>query len=449
MKIAIIEDDQWYSQMLKYHVSLNPDFEVQCFETSKSFFSSRNRFDLIIMDFGLPDISGEDCLKRLLSSCPQSEVIVVSGQEDVRTAITLLNNGAYDYIVKDDDTKERLWNTINIVLEKQELKERIVELEEEVINKYAFGNYIKGNSQLLIGVFKLMEKACKTNINVSIYGETGTGKELVAKAIHYNSDRKKSKFVAVNVSAIPSELLESELFGYEKGAFTGANSRRIGKFEAANKGTLFLDEIGDMDIALQAKLLRVLQERELSRIGDNSLVKLDIRIICATHKNLQEEVKNGNFREDLYYRLIGLPIELPALRKRKEDILILAKFFIKDFQKQNKLAPTDITQRAQDRLLTYNYPGNVRELRALVELSCAICENNTIDVDDINFHATSSGDVGIEELMNQELTLKEYSNEIIRLYLNQNNNNVIKVAQILDVGKSTIYRLLQEQKELV
>ncbi|MFT7611079.1 MAG: two-component system response regulator AtoC [Parvicellaceae bacterium] len=449
MKIAIIEDDQWYSQMLKYQVSLNPDFEVQCFETSKSFFSSRNRFDLIIMDFGLPDISGEDCLKRLLSSCPQSEVIVVSGQEDVRTAITLLNNGAYDYIVKDDDTKERLWNTINIVLEKQELKERIVELEEEVINKYAFGNYIKGNSQLLIGVFKLMEKACKTNINVSIYGETGTGKELVAKAIHYNSDRKKSKFVAVNVSAIPSELLESELFGYEKGAFTGANSRRIGKFEAANKGTLFLDEIGDMDIALQAKLLRVLQERELSRIGDNSLVKLDIRIICATHKNLQEEVKNGNFREDLYYRLIGLPIELPALRKRKEDILILAKFFIKDFQKQNKLAPTDITQRAQDRLLTYNYPGNVRELRALVELSCAICENNTIDVDDINFHAISSGDVGIEELMNQELTLKEYSNEIIRLYLNQNNNNVIKVAQILDVGKSTIYRLLQEQKELV
>ena len=289
-----------------------------------------------------------------------------------------------------------------------------------------------------------MEKACKTNINVSVTGETGTGKELVAKAIHYNSNRSKKKFVAVNVSAIPSELLESELFGHEKGAFTGADARRIGKFEEANKGTIFLDEIGEMDIALQAKLLRVIQERELVRVGDNKPIKLDIRIICATHKNLLEEVQKGTFREDLYYRLIGLPIELPPLRNRKEDILILTKHFISEFSKQNGLGKVEVNQTAQDKLLAYNYPGNIRELKALVELACAICEDGIITENEINFSATSSNNM--QHMLNQELTLREYTNQIIKLHLKQYNNNVMKVAKKLDVGKSTIYRMLKEEK---
>jgi len=445
MKIAIIEDDKWYAEMLKYHVNLNPDVEALVFEDAASFFADKTGIDIVIMDYGLPDIAGDELLSKLRNERSKSDVIVVSAQEDVGTAIDLLKNGAFDYIVKDEDTKDRLWNAIHFIREQRQLKERIEELEDEVTSKYAFSNYIKGNSAILRGIYKLMEKACKTTINVSVTGETGTGKELVAKAIHYNSDRKKKKFVAVNVSAIPSELLESELFGHEKGSFTGAGARRIGKFEEANKGTIFLDEIGEMDFSLQAKLLRVIQERELVRIGDNTPVKLDIRIICATHKNLLDEVRKGNFREDLYYRLIGLPIELPPLRNRKEDILILSKHFIGEFSKMNGLGKIELHKNAQDKLLSYNYPGNIRELKALVELACAICEEGIITDDDINFHATSSNQV--EDVLNQDLTLKEYTNQIIKIYLKQYDNNVLKVAAKLDVGKSTIYRMLKEEKQ--
>ena len=445
MKIAIIEDDKWYAEMLKYHVNLNPDVEALVFEDAASFFADKKGIDIVIMDYGLPDISGDELLSKLRNERSKSDVIVVSAQEDVGTAIGLLKNGAFDYIVKDEDTKDRLWNAIHFIREKRKMKERIEELEDEVSSKYAFSNYIKGNSAILKGIYRLMEKACKTTINFSVTGETGTGKELVAKAIHYNSDRNKKKFVAVNVSAIPSELLESELFGHEKGSFTGAGARRIGKFEEANKGTIFLDEIGEMDFSLQAKLLRVIQERELVRIGDNTPVKLDIRIICATHKNLLDEVRKGNFREDLYYRLIGLPIELPPLRDRKEDILILSKHFIGEFSKLNGMGKIELHKNAQDKLLSYNYPGNIRELKALVELACAISEDSVITDADINFHATSSNQV--EDVLNQDLTLKEYTNQIIKIYLKQYDNNVLKVAAKLDVGKSTIYRMLKEEKQ--
>ena len=447
MNIAIIEDDKWYAEMLKYHVNLNPVVDAEVFENSESFFADKTAYDIVVMDYGLPDIEGTLLLNKLTSERASADVVVVSAQEDVSTAIGLLKGGAFDYIVKDEDAKDRLWNAVNLIREKRQLKERIEELEDEVTSKYAFSNYIKGNSAVLKGIYKLMEKACKTAINVSVTGETGTGKELVAKAIHYNSDRKKKKFVAVNVSAIPSELLESELFGHEKGAFTGAGARRIGKFEEAHKGTIFLDEIGEMDFSLQAKLLRVIQERELVRVGDNTPVKLDIRIICATHKVLLDEVRKGNFREDLYYRLIGLPIELPPLRNRKEDILILSKHFIADFSKLNGMGKIELHQDAQDKLLSYNFPGNIRELKALVELACAICEDGLITADEINFHATSSNQV--EDVLNQELTLREYNNQIIKIYLKQYDNNVLKVAAKLDVGKSTIYRMLKEEKQPV
>ena len=445
MNIAIIEDDKWYAEMIKYHVNLNPDVDAKVYENAADFFADKLHCDVVVMDYGLPDMEGTVLLNKLKSERSSADVVVVSAQEDVSTAIGLLKNGAFDYIVKDEDAKDRLWNSINLIREKRQMKERIEELEHEVTSKYAFSNYIKGNSAVLKAIYKLMEKACRTAINVSVTGETGTGKELVAKAIHYNSDRKKKKFVAVNVSAIPSELLESELFGHEKGAFTGAGARRIGKFEEANKGTIFLDEIGEMDFSLQAKLLRVIQERELVRIGDNNPVKLDIRIICATHKNLLDEVRKGNFREDLYYRLIGLPIDLPPLRNRKEDILILAKHFISDFSKLNTMGKIELNQDAQDKLLSYNFPGNIRELKALVELACAICEDGLITADEINFHATSSNQV--EDVLNQELTLREYNNQIIKIYLKQYDNNVLKVAAKLDVGKSTIYRMLKEEKQ--
>jgi len=231
---------------------------------------------------------------------------------------------------------------------------------------FSFEKNIIGTSKPMQKIAQLLEKAVSTNITVSVSGETGTGKEVIAKSIHFNSPRNKEAFVAVNMSAIPKELLESELFGYEKGAFTGANTRKKGQFELAHKGTLFLDEIGEMDINMQAKVLRVLQEREVTRVGGEKPIKIDIRIIVATHRDLTEEVSNGNFREDLYYRLLGLPIHLPPLRDRGNDILLLAKYFLDAFTKQNGMEVVELSKKAKARLLAYSFPGNVRELKAII-----------------------------------------------------------------------------------
>ncbi len=281
------------------------------------------------------------------------------------------------------------------------------------------------------------------NITVIISGETGTGKELVAKAIHYNSRHKDKSFVAVNVPAIPSELIESELFGHEKGAFTGASSRRIGRFEEADGGTLFLDEIGEMSMNLQTKLLRVLQEKEIVSVGSNKSVKTDCRIIAATNKNLREEVKKGNFREDLYYRLLGLPIELPPLRDRANDILILARHFIVDFCKENNIPLRKLSEQAQKKLLNYSFPGNVRELKSLVELAVTMSVREEIEASDF---VLDSGDP-LAAISGEDLTLREYELKIIKATLAKCNNDIGLTAKKLDIGVSTIYRILKEEKK--
>lgn len=354
----------------------------------------------------------------------------------------MLKKGAYDYVLKDHDTKERIWNIIKNLREHDRLKRKVSVLEQEVAKKYEFGNMIKGNSAAIERVFQLIEKAARTNITVSITGETGTGKELVAKSIHFHSARSKNAFVAVNVSAIPKELMEAEMFGHEKGAFTGAVNRRIGKFEEAHKGTIFLDEIGDMDLNMQSKLLRVLQEEEVTRIGGNAVVKLDARVICATHKNLLEEVKKGNFREDLYYRLLGLPIEIPPLRDRSSDVLILARHFVEDFCAKNKIKKLNISPDAFEKLRKYPFPGNVRELKAVVELATVMADGDTITADDITF--TSSG--VLADFLQHEKTLEEYNRQIIKHFLDKYDNKVRLVADKLGVGKTTIYRMMQENK---
>jgi len=331
-KIFIVEDNEWYNRLLVHNLSLNPDFEVVSFFNGWDCINNLDKNpDLVTLDFRLPDISGIEVLKRIKQQNYETQVILISEQDDIDVVVELLKEGAYDYIVKSNDIKERLHNTILNIRKNTGLKNEISELKKEVQKKYIYNNSIIGESEAIKGVQELILKALTTNINVSIFGETGTGKELVAKAIHYNSNRKSNAFVAVNVSAIPSELVESELFGHEKGAFTGASFLRKGKFEEADGGTLFLDEIGEMDFQFQAKLLRALQEKEITRIGSNKNIKVNCRIITATHKNLALEVKNGNFRTDLYYRLLGFPIELPPLRERDNDVLILAKHFIHFF----------------------------------------------------------------------------------------------------------------------
>ncbi|WP_161887977.1 sigma-54-dependent transcriptional regulator [Pontibacter russatus] len=443
-KIFIVEDDVWYSELLEYHLSANPDYELTKFHSAKDCLSSLYlRPHVVTLDYSLPDKNGAEVLKRIKEQCPDTQVVVISGQEDVATAVDLLKKGAYDYIVKDEDTPERLWMAISKIRENASLRQEIAQLREQIGQKYDFTNFITGNSEAMKRVYALLDRAARTNITVSISGETGTGKELAAKAVHYNSSRKKAPYVAVNVAAIPRELIESELFGHEKGAFTGALSRRLGRFEEADKGTIFLDEIGELDITLQAKLLRVLQEREITRLGGNSVVPVDVRIIVATHKNLADEVKKGNFREDLYYRLLGLPVQLPPLRERGGDVLVLAKTFLQDFARENSLGKKTFSAAAQEKLLSYPYPGNVRELKAIVELSAVMADGNQVQADDV---VLATGADREAPFLAQEKTLRAYTTEIIQRFLNNYSHNVLLVADKLDIGKSTIYRMIQDKE---
>lgn len=445
-KVFIVEDDLWYSSMLEYYLSLNPDYAISKFNTAKSFLSKlHEKPNVVTLDYSLPDMNGDHLLKQIKENSPDTKVIIISGQEDVKVALDLLKKGANEYIVKDEDTKDRIWNAINNFRENIELKQEIETLKEEVSRKYDFSNSIIGNSPVVQRVFSLMEKAARTNITVSVTGETGTGKELVAKSIHYNSPRKNGSFVAVNLAAIPKDLLESELFGHEKGAFTGAIARRIGKFEEATKGTLFLDEIGEMDINMQAKLLRALQEKEIVRVGSNDVVKVDVRIIVATHRNLLEMVKNGTFREDLYYRILGLPINLPPLRDRESDVLIISKHFMDNFCKENGLHKKNLLTEAKKKLLGHTYPGNVRELKSIIELACVMSEDKDIEAE--HLHVTSAN--SMNEFMLKEASLKEFTIKFIQFYLDKYNYDVLKVARKLDVGKSTIYRMIQNKEVFI
>lgn len=440
-KIFIVEDDPWYGEILAYHLGLNPDYKVTRYETGKQCLDNLSaKPDLVTIDFTLPDMRGDELFKKIKELNPAIPVIIISAQDEVSIAVALLKAGVNDYLVKDEATKDLLWNSVIRIRENQSLKKEVEQLREELGQKFAFDKTIIGQSEKLKKVFAMMDKGTRTNINISITGETGTGKEVVAKAIHYNSSRKRKNFVAVNMAAIPKELVESELFGHEKGAFTGAIARKAGKFEEANGGTIFLDEIAEMDLSLQTKLLRVLQEREVTRVGGNEQVKLDVRLIVATHKNLAEEVTKGNFREDLYFRIMGLPIELPPLRERGNDILVLAKHFADAFAKENKLGTIQFSKEAKDKLLKYAYPGNVRELKAIIELSVVMCEDNEIKPDDITFTSVKSAEMFLQE----EKTLRQYTCDIIRHYLKKHNNDVQETAKALDIGKSTIYKMIQE-----
>lgn len=439
-KIYIVEDDPWYGQILRHHLSMNPDYLLEIFTSAKDLLNSLyHKPDLICMDFGLPDMKGDKLLKEIQARNKQIPVIVISAQEEISVAVELLKAGARDYIIKDDHTKEQLWKSILHIRENIHLRQEVEELKEQLGQKFSFENTIIGQSDAIKKTFNLLQKAVNTNINVSLTGETGTGKEVYAKAIHFSSERKKKPFVAVNMGAIPKELAESELFGHEKGAFTGASGIKIGKFEEAQGGTLFLDEIGELDISLQSKLLRVIQEREIVRVGGNKPVKVDIRLITATHKNLAEEVKQGRFREDLFFRIVGLPIELPPLRNRDNDVIILAKHFIEEFAKANKTKALQLSDAAKAKLRKYAWPGNVRELKAVIDLACVMADSSEIKAEDLTFYEIGEN----KAYSSEEKTLKAFEVEIITHFLKKYEDNVVLVADKLDIGKSKIYNMLK------
>ena len=444
-KIFVVEDDEWYNRMLVHTLSSNPDYEIQSFTTGKECLANLYQEpDVITLDYRLPDMKGLEVLEQIKEINEDIQIILISEQDDLEVVITLLRHGAYDYIVKSKDISERLMNTLSNIRQGSNLKKEIVNLRQEIKKKYTDQSTIIGNSPAIRKIYELIEKATRTNITVTITGETGTGKELVAKAIHYSSNRSKQPFVPVNVAAIPKELIESELFGHEKGAFTGATSRRIGKFEDANGGTLFLDEMAEMEISLQAKILRALQEKEIIRIGGNNTVKTDCRIIIATNKDLLEEIKKGNFRQDLYYRLYGLPIELPPLRERENDVIILARHFINSFCKENNMTPKILTPEASTRLLSYSFPGNIRELKSVIELAVTLADQDEITIDHL---VLGSGQDVLSNLGREELTLREYDIVIVKKFLDKYNNNIKLVADKLDLGVATIYRMLKKNNK--
>ncbi len=444
INIFVVDDDAIYSSVLAHFLSLNPDYNVKKFNTARDFLAALHlKPEIVTLDYKLPETTGEHLLQQILEQSPKTKVIMISAQEDIKVAINLFKKGAYDYIVKDGDTQQRLWLCVQHLKETLSLEHEVEALKQEVEKKYDFQKAIIGNSLAIKQVFGFMAKAATSNITVSITGETGTGKDLVAKSIHFNSPRKRFPFVAVNVAAIPRDLLESELFGHERGAFTGAAARRIGKFEEAHKGTLFLDEIGEMDINMQAKLLRVLQEKEITRVGSNEVIKIDVRIIVATHRNLPELVKKGSFREDLYYRLLGLRIQLPALRERGNDILLIAKFFIDQFCVDNNLGKKSLTVEAKKKLMLYAYPGNIRELKSIVDLACVMCDGEEIEEEHVQLSAMG-GATFSENTDN--LTLKQFTLQLIQHYLDVNNYDVNEVANKLDIGKSTIYRMISNNE---
>ncbi len=442
-RIFVVEDDEWYNRLLVHNLSLNPDYEVESFTTGKGCLDNLHKApDLITLDYRLPDIKGLEMLKKIKAENQDIQVILISEQSEIEVVVELLKFGAYDYIVKSNDIRERLLNTVQNIRKGERLKREVVSLRNEVKKKYSYQNTIVGNSAATQEIFSSIEKATRTGITVTITGETGTGKELVAKAIHYNSSRADKPFVAVNVAAIPRDLIESELFGFEKGAFTGANYRRIGRFEEAHGGTLFLDEIAEIDIALQSKLLRALQEKEIVRIGSNKPVKTDCRIIVATNQNLQELVLNKEFRQDLYYRLYGLHIELPPLRNRGNDVIILAKHFVNEFCKENELPAKTLSKPAIDKLLSYSFPGNIRELKSVIELAITLADNDEIT----NEHIVLENEALMPDITEQEMTLKEYNLRILKKYLDKYDNNPLVVAEKLGIGVATVYRMMKKTR---
>ena len=399
--------------------------------------------DLVLLDLRMPGMDGLEVLGKLKEFNPRLPVIMITAHGTMETAIEAMKAGAYDYISKPFDIEE-MKLTIAKALEVQALAKEVAHLRSELERKYRFENII-GKSTRMQAVFDLIERVADTPASVIIYGESGTGKELVARAIHYRSSRKNKPYIQVNCAALPETLLESELFGHEKGAFTGAISRKPGRFELADGGTLFLDEIGDISPAVQVKLLRVLQEKSFERVGGVETIKVDIRIIAATNRDLAEAIKEGTFREDLYYRLNVVPIKLPPLRERGEDLPLLIDHFLKRYDPAGRLK--GLAPEAAKRMMEYWWPGNVRELENAIERASIIARGDRIGLDDlpqeiVRGEGAPARQAAAFQLPEQGISLEDVERDLIRQALERSGGNQTRAAKLLGISRHTlIYRM--------
>jgi DNA-binding NtrC family response regulator len=402
------------------------------------------QFDLIITDLRMPDLDGFDLIRDIRATTAPPHIVMITAFGSIETAIKAVKLGAYDYITKPFEIEE-LVLVADKALKERRLRKQVARLQREVERRYQFDNIVS-RSDAMQAVLSLVGRVASSNVSVLVTGESGTGKELIARAIHYNSERANEAFVAVNLAAVPSTLIESELFGHKKGAFTDARSDREGLFAEANGGSIFLDEIGELAPDLQAKLLRVLQEHEIRPLGGTGTRQVDVRVIAATNRDLEEMMREGTFREDLYYRLNVIHLALPALRQRPDDILPIAEKFLDQAgqrsaeQRQFQLAPD-----AQHALLAYRWPGNVRELHNILERGIALCTGGVIRKEDLPPHVLERKESDfLATAVARRMTLAELEREYIERVLEEEGGNKTRTAQRLDLDRKTLYRKLEE-----
>lgn len=452
-RIYIVDDEPSIAKLLELWVGKRWGYSVEVFANGTTFLE---RFieppDLVLLDIMLPDINGLDILKEIKQRNPEIPVIMLSAQESIDVALNTLKLGAADYFSKPIDLP-KLEFAIKNALKLAALSREVENLQESVGVRLHFDNIVSQSGEMQ-DVFKLVNKVIHVDICVLILGESGTGKELIARAIHYNSNRRSGPFVVVNCASIPHDLLESELFGHEKGSFTGAIQRRIGKFEQANGGTIFLDEIGELDLSLQSKILRVIQEKQFDRVGGSETLTTDARLIFATHRNLWEEVKQKVFREDLYYRISTFPIMLPPLRQRKSDILILADHFLKTLGKELGKPNIQFSRKALDLLYTYPWPGNVRELENVIQRGLVLTEGQILTERELPIFIQSYGSAEtdikqssiFQENQDTIIPFEKIKENAVQQALKITNGNIAEAAQKLKIGRATLYRLVEKYK---
>ncbi|MDO8677513.1 MAG: sigma-54 dependent transcriptional regulator [Acidobacteriota bacterium] len=457
-RILVVDDEAAIRDSLKMILEYE-GYEVMQAATGEEGVKliEREAPDLVFLDIKMPGMDGLEVLQKLRHLVDTTPIVVVSGHGTIHTAVEATRLGAFDFIEK-PFTTERVMVTVRNAVDTRRLKTENKTYRRDAEKRYQ----IVGDSPALAAVRSAIQKAAPTNATALIWGESGVGKELVARAIHRESLRRDGPFVQVNCAAIPDELIESELFGHEKGSFTGATDRQIGKFEQADKGTIFLDEIGDMSLKTQAKVLRVLQEQELERLGSNRIIKVDVRVIAATNKNLEEEIEKGTFREDLFYRLNVVPIHVPALRERRDDIAALVRHFADLFARDNNFHRKTFTAAAMDRLRQQHWRGNIRELRNFVERLMIMTSAEAIDARDIPEGGAMRGDLpvaagatageGVAGAPDQPwihaATLQEFKSGSERAYLvsrlRENGWNISKTAEVIDTPRSNLYKKLEQ-----